>query len=64
MKANRALRWDGVERRKRERRSDALRRCINCSAYFPAMDIINLCPDCVRSMLLLYKKKSGLTVKL
>jgi len=64
MKANREFPWDGVERRKRERRNDALRKCCNCNSYFPAIDGLNLCPDCVRKMLILYKQGNALPVKL
>jgi len=64
MKADKEAPWDGVERRKRERRSDELRKCCNCNSYFPARDILNLCPDCVRRMMLHYKKGDDRDMKL
>jgi hypothetical protein len=63
MKPDRILPWDGVERRKRERRSFEVRRCCSCNSCFPARDILNLCPDCVRKMMLLYEKNQGLPAK-
>jgi len=64
MKADKEVPWDGVERRKRERRNDEVRKCFNCSNYFPARDILNICPDCLKRMMLLYKQDHGLKVKL
>lgn len=64
MKVDREAPWDGVERRKRERRCDEVRKCFNCNAYFPARDILNLCPDCVRKMMLHYKKDHDLKINL
>jgi hypothetical protein len=63
MKAEREVPWDGVERRKWERRSFEVRRCCSCNSSFPARDILNLCPDCVRKMMLRYQKNQGLPAK-
>jgi hypothetical protein len=63
MKADRTVPWDGVERRKRERRSFEVRRCCSCNSNFPARDILNLCPDCMSKMMLLYQKNQGLPAK-
>lgn len=64
MDRDREAPWNGVERRKRVRRSDEVRKCFHCNAYFPARDILNLCPDCVRKMMMHYKQGNNLTIKL
>jgi Zn finger protein HypA/HybF involved in hydrogenase expression len=63
MKADGKVPWDGVERRKRERRHDEVRKCLNCNAYFSTPDMLNICPDCVKKMLMLYKKSNELSMR-
>ena len=64
MKTDKEVPWDGVERRKRERRNDEVRKCFKCSNYFPVRDILNICPDCVRKVLMLYKQGDDRHMKL
>jgi|GEM_PF-3458062 hypothetical protein len=63
MMDNRIKPWDGIERRRRDRRGEEVRKCFNCKIYFTSPDFINICPDCIREMILRYKKGNYLNIK-
>jgi hypothetical protein len=64
MKDDRIKSWDGVERRKSDRRGEEVRKCYSCEVYFPTVGFINICPDCIREMILHYKKGNYFNIKM
>jgi len=54
--------WNGIERRKKDRRGEDVKKCFRCQVNFPRRGLINMCPDCVNEMILRYKKDSYLDI--
>jgi len=48
--------WNGIEKRRRDRRGEEVKKCFNCGVYIPLKACIPLCPDCVKKVILIHKK--------
>lgn len=64
MKVEKEIPWDGVERRKKERRCEVLIKCMTCDVLFPEKGGMNMCPDCINKIILHYKKNYFLDIKI
>lgn len=63
MKADTNIPWNGVERRKKERRCEEIKKCISCEGMFAVRGVLNICPDCIDKIILHHKKEEYLHIK-
>ena len=56
MKVSTIESWNGIERRRIDRRGEEVKKCFNCGVYISLKACIPLCPDCGKKVVPLHKK--------
>ena len=54
--------WNGIERRRRDRRGEEVKKCFNCGVYISLRDCISMCPDCGKKVIPLHKKSNYIDI--